>query len=49
MTDYYGKPVSTHKFFPVSLSKGWKPIDNDVCAVWKCGLPEEDPVHRHDA
>lgn len=40
MTEYYGKPVSTHKF--------WGSEDN-LCVVWKCGLPEEDPVHRHDA
>lgn len=46
MGEMYGKPVSTHKFFP-----DWGDPNTETfnvrCAVWGCNEKEDHPVHDY--
>lgn len=44
--DYFGKPVSTHRFFP-DWSDPTTETFNVACAVWRCGKKQSDPVHDY--
>lgn len=46
MAEYYGKPVSTHKFFP-DWSDPTTETFNVCCAVWRCVEKKDHPVHDY--